>query len=77
MKKHKKPRFTEARNLRKQVFKYYRIDDKKRYAVPGGRCHKCNKITDAFCDKCNAWVCENHMVKADEYSCFCLSCGKK
>ena len=76
MKKNKKPRYSEARNLRRQQYKYYYVDDDHRYAVEGGRCYQCDKITDAYCDKCNAWICENHMIKPKqaEYECFCNKC---
>jgi hypothetical protein len=76
MKDRKKPKYTTAVNLRKQPFKYYYVNDVKRFAVPAGRCYKCNKITDAFCDKCKEWVCEKHFIKPEksEYEIFCLKC---
>jgi hypothetical protein len=74
-----KPRLTNARAGRGFAYKYYPIkgDDKHRLAVLGGRCIKCGKITDAYCDKCNQWVCENHLIKESEYGCYCLDCGRE
>jgi hypothetical protein len=73
-----KPRFSSARDSRGFAYKYYPIkgDEKHRVAVLGGRCFKCGKVTDAYCDKCNEWICENHLVKAKvEGECYCLECG--
>ncbi|MBS3098009.1 hypothetical protein J4209_04405 [Candidatus Woesearchaeota archaeon] len=78
MKDEDKPRFTTARDNKGFSYKYYPIegDSEHRMAVPGGRCYKCGKITDAFCDKCQAWVCETHLVSGkDEGECFCLNCN--
>ena len=80
MKQQDKPRLSTARNRRKSVYKYYKIkgDDIHTLPVEAGRCHKCNKVTDAFCDKCEKWICEKHMVKPDkdDYEAFCLDCQK-
>ena len=79
MKKRDEPKLQTSRNRRGSVHKYYKIkgDEAHRFASEGGRCYKCNKITDAFCDKCEKWTCENHMVKPDkeDYASFCLGCG--
>jgi len=80
MKKEDQPRLGTARNSKGFFYKYYPVegDKTKRIAVPGGRCYKCSRITDAFCDKCQKWVCEEHLAKGeDEYICFCLECGKE
>ena len=79
MERRKQPRYTTARNSRRVVYKYYYLSDDKRMAVLGGRCHSCGKITDAFCDKCSRFVCENHMFKPreDDFECFCLGCKEK
>ncbi|MBW2984254.1 hypothetical protein KY361_04015 [Candidatus Woesearchaeota archaeon] len=71
-----RPYVKTARNSRKAVHKYYYIDDIKRFAAKAGRCYKCNKITDAYCDKCGKWVCKKHMFKPDkeDYLCYCLEC---
>ena len=74
-----KPRFTSAKNRRNFVFKYYPIKGDKihKMAVPAGRCYKCHKITDSFCDNCNAWACKNHLSAGkhkDEE--FCSACIK-
>lgn len=77
MKKEEKPRFTSARDRRGFSYKYYPIegDDKHRMAVLAGRCCKCGKVTDAYCDKCNVWVCENHLVSGkEEGECYCFEC---
>ena len=77
MKKEEQPRLTTARDSRGVLYKYYKVagDKDHRFTVPAGRCHKCNKITDAFCDKCQSWICENHLVKGNEDNmCFCLEC---
>ena len=79
MKKEDKPRFSTARDDKDFVYKYYPIkgDKEHRMAVPGGRCYKCSKITDAFCDECQRWICENHLTEGEEEgSCFCLDCNK-
>lgn len=79
MKKEKKVHRSTAVNSRRAVYKYYKIDDVKSVAIPAGRCHKCSRITDAFCDKCSKYICKNHMVvpKKEDYECYCLACGKK
>ncbi|MFH2027948.1 MAG: hypothetical protein ABIJ08_02310 [Nanoarchaeota archaeon] len=77
MKQKDKPRLTEARNRRKAVYKYYPIEGDKlhKFSVPAGRCYKCGKITDAYCDKCHKWICENHIVKGkEEGECYCNNC---
>jgi len=77
MKLEKKPRLTAARDLRSINYKYYPIKDDKthRFAVQGGRCYNCGRITDSYCDKCSKWICENHLVKGrEEGECFCLDC---
>ena len=78
MKKRKLPRYKTARDSRKAVHKYYYIDDTKRLAVLAGRCYKCGKITDAFCDKCGKYICKNHSFKPkkEDYECYCLECRK-
>ena len=78
MKKQEKPRFTTGRDARGFSYKYYPIkgDEKHRVAVLAGRCNKCGKVTDAYCDKCSGWICEGHMVKGkEEGECYCLKCG--
>jgi len=55
-----------ARNSRKDVHVYHPSGDAHKNAVHAGRCDKCNKITDCFCDKCNHWICENHLEKENE-----------
>jgi len=50
-----------ARNSRRDSHVYHPVDDVHRFAAQGGRCFKCNSITNSFCDKCNAWACENHL----------------
>ena len=80
MKREDQPRLTTARDTRRVVYKYHKIkgDESKKFAVLGGRCYKCNTITDAFCDKCQKWTCENHLVGGkEENECFCLECGNK
>jgi hypothetical protein len=52
-----------ARDSRSAVHTYHAVDDVHRLAVQGGRCFKCGKITNSFCDKCNIWACENHLEK--------------
>ncbi|MBW2979788.1 hypothetical protein KY360_00040 [Candidatus Woesearchaeota archaeon] len=76
MKKKKEPYVKTSRNSRRDVHKYYYMNDVKRFAVKGGRCHRCGKITDAFCDKCGKWVCKTHSSKPDkeDYLCYCLGC---
>lgn len=74
----KKPRLGTSRNMRDRFFKYVPYEDSETHAaaVPAGRCKKCGKITIAFCDKCNAWICEKHMVKSKEHEneCYCMEC---
>ena len=44
----------------------------------GGKCIQCGKATDAFCDICNAWICESHLVNGKEDGeCFCAGCIEK
>lgn len=76
MSKRKEPYVKTARNSRRQPHKYYYVNDVHRLAVKAGRCYKCKKITDAFCDKCGKWVCKNHKFKPDkeDYICYCLEC---
>ena len=78
--KHKRkqePYSRTARDSRKAVHVYHPSGDTHRNAVPAGRCVKCNKITDCFCDKCNHWACENHLQKENEID-VCEDCvGKK
>lgn len=63
-------RSTTARNSRKYFYKYYKVDDTKQYAVLAGRCTKCLRITDIFCDNCFEHVCEKHVFHNEvEYSC--------
>ncbi len=64
-----------ARDSRKAVHKYYPVDDTHRHAVPAGRCYKCKKITDAFCDSCNAWACKNHLEKTKTDLEVCENCA--
>jgi len=64
--KHKpkrEPYSRTARDSRKAVHKYYNVDDSHSMPVIGGRCYKCNKITNSFCDKCSKWACEKHLEK--------------
>ena len=79
MKAKDKPTLQTSRNSRTSVHKYYKIkgDDIHRFAQEGGRCYKCNKVTDAFCDKCEKWTCKNHSVipNKEDYGSFCLDCG--
>ncbi|MFH1642404.1 MAG: hypothetical protein ABIC04_05910 [Nanoarchaeota archaeon] len=78
MTKHRKPRKTTAINSRKAVYKYLPIKNDKDHsiAVPGGRCHNCNKITVCYCDKCNLWICEKHLVVGqEEGECYCKKCS--
>jgi len=70
------PYVRTARNSRKAVHKYYASDKVHRNAVPAGRCAKCSKITDCFCDKCNHWVCENHLQDENELD-ICEECVGK
>lgn len=77
----RKPKRGTARNYRSVVYKYLPDEksDVKSVAVMGGRCYKCNKITIAYCDNCQRWVCEKHMVKSekDKNECFCSECSEK
>ena len=75
-KRKKEPCVKTARNSRGAVHKYYASDDSHSHAVPAGRCAKCSKITDCFCDKCNHWVCENHLEKEKELD-VCENCVGK
>jgi len=78
-KKHERkqePYVRTARNSRKDVHVYHPSGDAHRNAVPAGRCSKCNKITDCFCDKCNHWICENHLEKENEID-VCKECVGK
>lgn len=65
-------RRTTATNDRKTVYKYYPLDEKMSYSVKVGRCVKCGRITDASCDVCGRYMCENHL-KDDR----CLGCMAK
>jgi hypothetical protein len=69
----KEPYVKTARDSRRAVHKYYASDESHRQAVPAGRCVKCSKITDCFCDKCNHWACESHLEKENGLD-VCESC---
>jgi hypothetical protein len=43
-------------------------------AVPAGRCYKCRKVTDAYCGKCQRFLCEKHMLITDDEK-FCDECA--
>jgi len=64
-----------ARDSRKAVHVYHAVDDAHRHAVPAGRCYKCSKITNAFCDKCNVWACESHLEKNKQDFEVCERCA--
>lgn len=73
----KDPRLSDATNSRRRSYKYYYIDDNKRFAVAAGRCFKCGKVNDAFCDSCNQWLCKNHLVETDkDGGCLCVKCSE-
>ncbi|MCP3684134.1 MAG: hypothetical protein GY861_15745 [bacterium] len=69
----KKIRTSDARNTRQAVYKYYPIDETKSIAVRGGRCHKCNKITNDFCISCTRFVCDKHSHKKSKDK-YCADC---
>jgi hypothetical protein len=74
--KHKtipKPSVKTARDSRRAVHVYHPADDSHRQAYPAGRCSKCNKITNCFCDKCRSWTCGNHLHKKGDFE-FCGNC---
>ena len=77
--KKKDLKFSNATNSRNIFYKYYKIDDNKSFSVLAGRCFKCSKITDAFCDKCFKYVCKGHLVMSDEddNEGFCTECQEK
>ena len=60
-KRRQEPYARTARNSRKDVHVYHPVDKAHRFASHGGRCNKCGKITDSFCDKCNKWACPEHL----------------
>ena len=67
--KHKanpEPTVKTARDSRRAVHVYHHVDEAHRQAHPAGRCSKCNKITNCFCDKCSRWACKNHLHKENE-----------
>lgn len=69
------PYARDARNSRADVHVYYPVDGTHRTAFQGGRCFKCGKITNSFCDKCSAWACESHLESRNgiDYCEKCLS----
>ncbi len=69
----REPTVKTARDSRRAVHKYYPMGDAHSSAVPAGRCFKCKKITDCFCDNCSAWACANHLEKKNELD-FCENC---
>lgn len=75
----KSARFTrksDARNKRDAAYKYYQVSENHSIAIPAGRC-KCGKVTDIFCDECNAYCCENHVLKnEDSEEMFCKKCAE-
>ena len=75
-----KPKHSTARHHRNVAYKYYPLGKKSVHsiAVPGGRCHICNRITNMFCHKCSKWVCEKHTTKDEKYDIdvYCVKCKK-
>lgn len=66
-------RKTSATNIRGAYFKYYKASDHHSLAVPAWKC-RCGRITDLYCSRCNAWICENHIfVHQGAY--FCKDCA--
>ncbi len=47
--------------------------------VSAGKCHKCKKVTECFCDLCQEYICEKHMKTIEHGSneCYCEECIKK
>ena len=77
-KRRREPYRKTARNSRRDAHVYHPVDadNVHRFASHGGRCHKCGKITDCFCDKCNKWACESHLEKENEID-VCEDCRGK
>jgi hypothetical protein len=68
------PRKTDATNTRGYHFTYYRVDETKSISVPAGRCARCRRITDGFCDSCGAFTCENHTYLGEDELSYCPDC---
>jgi len=66
-------RKTTATNTRGILFKYYKVNDFRSFAVRAGRCHKCKKVTDSYCIKCKRYLCENHMFVTED-DIYCEDC---
>ena len=65
-----------ARNSRRDVHVYHPVDSSHRIASLGGRCFKCQEITDSFCDKCSSWACEKHLKEENGLD-VCEKCAGK
>ena len=47
--------------------------------IPAGKCYKCNKLTENFCDLCQRYICKKHLFAKEHGSneCYCENCRDK
>ena len=47
--------------------------------VPAGKCFKCKKLTESYCDLCQQYICKKHLFYKEHGSneCYCENCITK